>query len=153
MDEILSSEIQINEVSEDTRKVTIKYGRDKYSFWKQKKDGGNTKAYETWLNSNFKNGDWIEIQFKEEDAEWEKDGKTIYFKRRTILQMRTASGTSDRPKSSPRSNSGPTAPAGDYVTREEYEKKIKDMSDAFMSMAKEIGDLKKYVEKNVIPLV
>lgn len=149
MDELISAEICINESSADDKKVTIKFGRDKYSFWKNKKDGNKTKAYESWLSINPQIGDYIDIQFKEEDAEWEKDGKTIYFKRRTILNLFKASGNNDSPKSSPSAPQRVTAPSGDYVTKAEFTKKIEDMSGAFMDMVRNIAQLNEKVDSHM----
>jgi hypothetical protein len=149
MDELINSEIRLDEISGDDKKVTIKFNRDKYSFWKSKKDGNKTKAYESWLQFNPQVGDWLEIQFKEEDAEWVKDGKTIFFKRRTILQLHKGDGTSESPKSSPSAPQRVTAPTGDFVTREEYAKKISDMSEAFMGLIRDFAQLNEKVESHM----
>jgi len=140
MENIINSTIRLDEVGQDQKKVNIKYGEQKFSFWLYKKDGAKTKAFESWEELKLVVGDDVDVQYKEEDAEWEKDGKTINFKRRTILQLRRSFVKAPASNTPQRSNPAATAPVGDFVTRKEFEEKIADMSAAFMRLQVDVAN-------------
>jgi len=148
MDEILTRVICVEELSQDLKKVNIKYGRDKFHFWKNKKDGMETKAFTTFQDMNIQTGDTIEIAFKEEDAEFtSNDGRVIPFKRRTILAIKTADGQEPSPASQ-KSASQPALLGGTYVPRDEYEKSMNDIKESYLTLTKMVKDLKDKVEGN-----
>lgn len=149
-EEIINGTIAIDEASQDAKQVKIKSGDKKFSFWRTKKDGASTKAYQSWLELSPKVGDTLDVQYKEEDAEWTKpDGNTVNFKRRTILQMRTGSGTVSTPQPSQGSNPASTGGSANivYVIKTDYEAKIADMSAAFLKMQVSLNALEEEVRK------
>lgn len=146
MEEIITGTLRIDEIAQDDKKITLVYEGNKYSFWLMKKDGNMTKAFESWRGLAPMVGDVIEAQYKEEDATWEKpDGKTVNFKRRTILNMRKVAGAVPGTKSSstPTKQAVATPDMSGYVTKAAFDEKIADMSAAFMKMAGDIDELKK----------
>jgi len=92
MEEIISGKIIIDGLSQEKARYVVVSNSKKFTLWLTKKDGNETVAFRGWKELNPKIGDLVDIQYKEEDAEWEKDGQTINFKRRTVLQVRAASG-------------------------------------------------------------
>jgi len=136
-DQIDKKVIRIDELKTDTKKITIVSGKDKYSFWILKQNGEETKAYEGFKVSGLNVGDSVEVTYKTEDAEWVKDGKTIYFKRRTILGLQ---GTSESPDESPAPRRANYSPTGDFITRKEFEEKIGDIREAFLELAKKFKE-------------
>lgn len=146
MEEIITGTLRIDEVSQDDKKITLIYDGSKYSFWLMKKDGNMTKAFESWRLLQPLVGDVIEAQYKEEDATWDKpDGKTVNFKRRTIMNMRKVVGVVPGTKSSstPIKQAVVAPNMSGYVTKAAFDEKIADMSAAFLKMAVDIEDLKK----------
>lgn len=144
MEEIITGTLRVDEIAQDDKKITVIYDTQKYSFWLTKKDGNKTKAAEAWAELRPMVGDVIEAQYKEEDATWEKpDGKTVNFKRRTILNLRkVANGVVPGTKS--QSSTPKPAPAQNmdqYVTKEVFEAKIAEMSDAYLKMAAKIYEM------------
>ncbi len=146
MEEIITGTLRIDEIAQDDKKITLVYEGNKYSFWLMKKDGNMTKAFESWRSLQPLVGDVIEAQYKEEDATWEKpDGKTVNFKRRTILNMRKVAGAVPGTKSSstPKPSVATPQDMSGYVTKAAFDEKIADMSAAFMKMAADVEDLKR----------
>jgi len=143
MEDIITGTVRIDEVGQDDKKITVVSDSAKYSFWLTKKDGQPTKAAEAWRQLRPMVGDVIEAQYKEEDAKWEKpDGKVITFKRRTILNLRKvannmANSMKVRNDDIPDVVT-PQKTQGQFVTKEEFDAKIKEMSDAYLRMANKI---------------
>lgn len=148
---IINGTIRIDTMANDPKKITVQQGKDKFSFWLTKKDGSNTKAYDSWLEVRPMPGDLLDVQYKEEDAEFTNDaGKLINFKRRTILQLKRGSGAPtpmatgfSLPSEQQIPIIGmPQTPGVEYVPREEYEAKIKEMAAVFMKVAVEVSAIK-----------
>ena len=83
-------EINIEGISQDKvqfgTKTTFLSGKNKFSFFDSKRDGGKTKAQEQYEKYNFKVGDVVTAEVKEEDKTFTNDkGKTINYTQRTIL--------------------------------------------------------------------
>lgn len=151
-EEIINGTIVLDEIAQDAKKINLVYGQQKFSLWIKKLDGNNTKAYDSWTELRPMVGDTIDVQYKEEDAEWDNpSGKHITFKRRTVLQIRKASGAPSAPKPSQNAVSASKEDMSKYVTREEFENKIKDMSAAFMKIQADVLDLKNSRQESEYP--
>lgn len=144
--ELLTRVIQVTELASDERKITVNEGKIKYSFWKDKKDGQPTKAYQDYDRIKFSINDFIEILYKEEAAEFTNDdGKFIQFTRRTILGIQESEGPATEPVG--RSGGGQSTPVPQvdpdkYITKEEFEEKMNVMRDSFVTLANEVKELK-----------
>ena len=84
------TKIKIDGISQDTvqfgTKITFVSGKDKYSFFNTKKDGGETKAYEQFKKYQFGVGDTVTAEIKEEPKTFTgKDGKSVNYTQRTII--------------------------------------------------------------------
>ncbi len=82
----------INITSETTKetKVGLKHevfdGKIKYGFFHNKKDGGETKAWEQWKQFELGVGVKVKAEIKEEPSKFtNSDGEEIKFTNRTIL--------------------------------------------------------------------
>lgn len=143
-DVIENRSIRIDEVESKQDKIILKEGKDKYQFWIKKRDGNFTKAYEGWSSLQPLPGDVIDIQFKSEDVTWEKGT----YVRRTVLSIRPSKGGEymGGSKPTPVANEAPSsnseATGASYVTREEYENKIKEMAAAFMLVQADVVRIK-----------
>lgn len=155
-DEILNRVIQIEELTDDGRKINVKEGRDKFNFWKTKMDGDNTKAFESYKSFAPGVGDFIEIAYKEEDAEFVNgEGRMVKFKRRTILNIKPSGGPSSGPQGG--GNTGYTPGAKMYaasppttslteedvrkIVEEMLEEKLTPVRDSFITLAEEVKEL------------
>lgn len=58
---------------------TILSNQGDFQFWKNKKDGSETKAYEQFQQFRFVSGDTVEVIYKEQDASYlnKKSGKMV----------------------------------------------------------------------------
>lgn len=101
--------------------TTITSNGDKYSFFDTKKDGSNTKAYEQFKKYEFKIGDAVSAEVKEEqDTFTNKEGKKIDYTRRTILYFQEVENT-------PVVKSGGTVNLEDRLG--ELEKRVSDLEN------------------------
>lgn len=79
-------DIRIENISQDDKRITLVDGRNKYTFWRKKQDGTETKAYQQFKKYGFEVGTRVSAEVKEEPASFTgKDGKTVNFTRRTVL--------------------------------------------------------------------
>uniref|UniRef100_A0A6M3Y4L2 Uncharacterized protein n=1 Tax=viral metagenome TaxID=1070528 RepID=A0A6M3Y4L2_9ZZZZ len=86
MEDIKNTAIKITEVADKGERLEVIDGRTKYGFWKAKKDGTKTKAYEQWLSFELGVGKSVNAGVKEEDASFTgKEGNEVNFTRRTIM--------------------------------------------------------------------
>ncbi len=77
------------EIKVDGRKYVLKdENDDKFNFWKTKKDGGNTKAYDFFIQNNLSVGSVVEIGYKSEDKEYNGNK----YEDRTILAFKLPTG-------------------------------------------------------------
>ena len=119
----------------------IKSDSLKFQFWKNKIGGDPTKAFTNFSKYGLKQGDVVEIAYKEEAAEFSNEkGKNIKFTRRTILDIRPDSVGLVKTTTTP--DEGPGA-LDLYVTKEEFNKKVDEIRQVVMVMAEKIGKLEK----------
>jgi len=92
------TQIKIDSISQDQTKVgdkiTLLSGKLKYSFFKKKKDGEETKAHQQFKKYAFSIGDVVSAEVVEEDREFVgREGNTIKFTQRTILYFQEVENT------------------------------------------------------------
>jgi len=85
MSDIIDKTINISGVKDLGVRFEIMDGTTKYGFWKNKKDGDQTKAFTQWQDSQLEKGKQVTAGVKEESVTFNKAGRDIGYTRRTIL--------------------------------------------------------------------
>ena len=83
--ELKNKAILITGIESTDKKITLLSNRDKYYFWINKKEGGNTTAYEQFKKFNFNVGTEVEVAVREEEKTFTNEkGNVITFMDRNI---------------------------------------------------------------------
>jgi hypothetical protein len=105
--ETTNATILIEGVEDTVRKVILKTAGAKFYFWKLKKDGNQTKAFQQFQDFNFRAGDAVEAAVKEEQRTFTNEkGKEITYMDRNIAFFLVQEGT---PVASPQALQAPVS--------------------------------------------
>lgn len=78
MDELLKATIKVEQITVGENRIVVMANGKSFSFFKTKKDGNETVAYETFKELDIQAGDAVNISYDE--TEQKKDGKTYRYK-------------------------------------------------------------------------
>lgn len=143
MNELNFKTIKVSSIQDNGLKIVLLEDKDKYNFWKNKKDGSETKSYSQFKSMRVEAGKEYPIAFKEEEKTFTNDsGKQVTFMDRSIMYFATQeAGNGSVPVSKPvQKNQSSTLPTS--FTEEVLERIEALELEVFGKQEKEEDELK-----------
>lgn len=140
--------IQSIEIKADGRKYALKdENGDKFGFWKTKKDGTATKAYDFFVKNSVSIGSKMEIGYKSEQKEYEGHP----YEERTILAFKLPTGNapqSPRINQEPRSYNQPIQPQTPHQkpNLHSHDDLVREINNNIQKIVRKIQEIEKDTE-------
>ena len=131
------NQIKIEGIEDTETKVALVSNKIRYSFFKNKQDGNETKAYGQFKQFGFKSGDVVSAEVKETPGEYQ--GKKVTY--RNIMFFETVNDTTPVVRNTPSST-----PSGDVALA----KQVSGLVSKINALENRIGELELKLAGNSI---